>query len=148
MRGEATAPARQRTRGAFPFTYFVVAFAFTWTCWWLAVLDERGLIALPVPLVTLGAFGPLIAAVAVTAHESGRAGLRALLSRVLLWRVAPTWYAVALLGPPVAYLAAIALHVLAGGQPPTLTALISWIPAVLLSTVYFVVVAGLSEEVG
>ncbi len=148
MRGAPAVPIRRRTSGTFPFRYFIVAFAFTWTCWWLAVLDERGVVTLSIPVVPLGAFGPLVAAVVVTAHESGRAGLRALMNRVLRWRVAPLWYAVALLGPPVVYLAAAALHVLAGGRSPTVSGLTSVLPTVLLLTVYFVVVAGLGEEVG
>jgi hypothetical protein len=69
--------------------YFVLALAFTWVLWWLAVLDARGLISVPIPARPLGAFGPLVAAVTVTANESGRAGLRSLLRRILQWRVAP-----------------------------------------------------------
>jgi hypothetical protein len=42
-------PIRRRTEHVSPITYVVVTFAFTWTCWWLAALDARGLIALPVP---------------------------------------------------------------------------------------------------
>jgi uncharacterized protein len=67
----------------FPLMYFVLVFAFTWALWWLAVLDARGLISLPIPALALGAFGPMVAAVVVTAQESGRAGLRTLLGRVV-----------------------------------------------------------------
>ncbi len=137
-----------RTAGAFPLKYIAVAFSFTWTFWWLAVLDERGLISLPIPVVLIGSFGPLVAAVAVTAQESGRAGLRTLLGRIVRWRVAPIWYGVALLGPVLIYLAAMALHVLLGGQPPDLSALIGALPLVMVLAVYFLIVAGLGEEVG
>jgi membrane protease YdiL (CAAX protease family) len=148
MSGEDAVPVPQRGEHAFPTTFVVVAFGFTWTCWWLAALDERGLISLPVPLVLLGSFGPLVAALSVTARDGGRAALRALLGRVVRWRVPPTWYAVALLGPVVMYLAAVVLHVLAGGRPPDVTALVRTLPAAAVATVYFVVVAGLGEEVG
>jgi membrane protease YdiL (CAAX protease family) len=148
MPGEDAVPVRQRRKQAFPITYVVVAFAFTWTCWWLAALDERGLIALPVPLVLIGSLGPLVAALSVTARDGGRAALHALLSRVVRWRVSPIWYAVALFGPVVMYLAAMALHVLAGGRAPDLPALVRTLPAAAVATVYFFVVAGLGEEVG
>ena len=86
------------TRGAFPLKFVLIAFTFTWAFWLLVMLEARGLIAsLPVPAMLLGAFGPMLAAVVLTAQEGGRAGLRSLLSRVVRWRVAPVWYGVALL---------------------------------------------------
>jgi hypothetical protein len=51
-----------------------LAFAFTWTLWWLAALEARGLISeLSVPVQGLGVFGPLVAAVVLTAREGMRA---------------------------------------------------------------------------
>ena len=38
--------------------YFVLALSFTWVCSWLAVLEGRDIIELPLPAVFLGAFGP------------------------------------------------------------------------------------------
>ena len=148
MSREDTASIRRRPEHAFPTRYVVGTFAFTWTCWWLAAADEHGVIALPVPLVLLGSVGPLVAALWATARDGGRAALRALLGRTVRWRVSPIWYAVALLGPGVVYLAAMALHVLAGGRPPDPRALVDTLPAAAAATVYFVVVAGLGEEVG
>jgi membrane protease YdiL (CAAX protease family) len=128
--------------------YFVIAFAFTWVLWWLAVLDVRGLISVPIPAQPLGAFGPLVAAVILTAQESGRAGLRSLLGRILQWRVSPIWYGVALLGPILLYLVALALEVLLGGQPPSLGSLIGVLPIVVIFAVYMVFFVALGEEVG
>ena len=82
MATTATTPAPTTTARAFPLMYFVLAFAFTWVLWWLAVLDVRALVSVPIPAQPLGAFGPLVAAVIVTAQESGRAGLRSLLGRI------------------------------------------------------------------
>jgi hypothetical protein len=84
----ATTSAPTATAKAFPLKYFIIAFAFTWVLWWLAVLDVRGLLSVPIPAQPLGAFGPLVAAVIVTAQESGRAGLRSLLGRILHLRCA------------------------------------------------------------
>jgi hypothetical protein len=43
-------------------------------------------------LTVIGTFDPLVAAVVVTAQESGRAGLLSLLGRIVHWRIAPIWY--------------------------------------------------------
>ena len=114
-----------------------------------AVLDARGLISsLPVPAQALGAFGPMVAAVVVTAQEGGRARIRSLLRRIVRWRVAPVWYGVTLLGPLALTLVSMALHVALGGQPPSLRALIGALPMVLIMCVYMMIFVALGEEVG
>jgi CAAX protease family protein len=134
---------------AFPLTYFVIAFAFTGFFWGLAALGARGAIpALPGATV-IGTFGPLVAAVVVTAQESGRAGLRSLFGRVVRLRVAPVWYGVVLLGPILLMLAALALEVVAlSGQPPSLGALIGALPVLVIVALYMVFFVALGEEVG
>jgi len=142
-------PSRAATGSAFPLRFVVVSFSFTWIFWWLAVLEARDLIApLPVPALFLGAFGPMVAAVAITAQEGGRDGLRSLLGRVTRWRVAPFWYGVALFGPIALQLAAMALHVALGVQPPDPAAMVAALPGVLLLTAYMLVQVGIGEEVG
>src|SRR3712207_2089164 len=148
MTTSATTPSRATT-SAFPLKYIVIAFAFTWFFWLLAILEARGLISsLPVPAVFLGAFGPMVAAVVGTAQESGRAGLRSLLSRVVRWRVAPIWYGVVLLGPIVVVLGGMALHVVLGGQPPNIPGMIGAPPTVLAISVYMFIQVGIGEEIG
>jgi membrane protease YdiL (CAAX protease family) len=144
--GATTAtPSRTTMTRVFPLKYIVIAFAFTWFFWLLAILEGRGLISsLPVPATFLGAFGPMVAAVIVTAQESGRAGLRSLLSRIVRWRVAPIWYGVALLGPIVLALSGMALHVVLGGRPPNLLAMIG----ALVTTLYMLIQVGIGEEIG
>ena len=143
-------PSRTATRSrAFPLKYFVLAFVFTWALWVPAALEARGLISpLPVPAGFLGVFGPMAAAIVVTALEGGRAGLRSLLGRVVRWRVAPVWYAVAILGPIVLTLSTMALVVVFGGPPPDLSAIIGALPTVLVLTVYMLVQVGIGEEIG
>jgi uncharacterized protein len=134
---------------AFPLTYFVLAFAFTWFFWTLAALGARDVIPTLPGLTVIGTLGPLVAAVVVTAQESGRAGLRSLFGRILQWRVAPIWYGVVLLGPMLLYLAGLALEVvLLGSRPPSLGALIGALPVLLIVAVYMVVFVALGEEVG
>jgi membrane protease YdiL (CAAX protease family) len=149
MEATTATPSRTATRSAFPLKFVLVAFTFTWVFWWLAVLEARGLISsLPVPALFLGAFGPMVAAVVITAQESGRAGLRSLLSRIVRWRVAPIWYGVALLGPIALQLLAMAPHVILGGQPPDLLAMMGMLPTVLVTSVYMLVQVGIGEEIG
>jgi membrane protease YdiL (CAAX protease family) len=133
--------------------YFVIAFAFTGFFWGLAALGARDVIPALPGLIVIGTFGPLVAAVIVTAQESGRVGVRSLLGRILQWRVAPIWYAVALLGPLVITLAAMVLEVVfLGGQPPSLGVLIGELPSTLLTlvvnAVYLLIFVTLGEEVG
>jgi uncharacterized protein len=145
----ATATPPRATIGTFPLKYFVLAFAFTWIFWVPATLGARGLIpSLPVPATFLGAFGPLVAAVVITARQSGRAGLISLLSRVVRWRVPAIWYGVTILGPILLYLTAMALNVALGGQPPDLGAMIGALPIVLAISVYMLFAVALGEEVG
>ena len=149
MATTTTTPSRTTTI-AFPLKFVLIAFAFTWVFWLLATLEARGLISsLPVPALFLGAFGPMVAAVVLTAQESGRAGLRSLLSRVVRWRVAPIWYGVALLGPIVLQLVAMALHVVVfGGQLPSLGAMVGALPTVVALSVYMLIQVGIGEEIG
>ena len=148
MATTATTSAPTTTARAFPLKYFGIAFAFTWFFWGLQLLAVRGVIPALPGLQVVGTFGPMVAAVILTAQEGGRAGLRSLLGRVVRWRIAPIWYGVALLGPLVLTLGAIALHVALGGQPPSLSALIGALPILLIYVIYMMIFVALGEEVG
>jgi len=148
MATTATSSRSAAATRAFPLKYFLIAFAFTWFFWGLQVLAVRDVIPTLPGLTVIGTLGPLVAAVLLTAQENGRAGLRSLLGRVVRWRVSPIWYAVALLGPLVLTLGAIALHVALGGQPPSLAVLIGALPILLVTAVYMMIFVALGEEVG
>jgi membrane protease YdiL (CAAX protease family) len=112
--------------------YFVLAYALTW--WVYPLLALNPLIGL------LGLFGPALAAIIVTAVTDGRSGVRALLGRVVRWRVPVPWYVVAIGLPVMLSLLAASLSAWFG-------------PAVLqvgrLSALDFVlVVLVLGEELG
>jgi hypothetical protein len=80
--------------------FFVLAFGLSWSVWLPVAAASHGwLAAAPGPSITglLGAFGPTLAALIVTAATSGSAGLRQLLGRLRIWRVGAGWYAFALL---------------------------------------------------
>jgi len=89
------------------FKYFLLTYAVMWVCFFTVAL-------VPIPmasplgafLIYLGAFTPGLVAVFFTAYRAGKAGVLALLGRVLLFRVASRWYLFA-----VSYIAAIKLTV-------------------------------------
>jgi uncharacterized protein len=91
-------------------TFFMLAYALTW-----ALIP---LVSVSLVFPVLGLFGPALAAIIVTAITEGRAGVKALLGRVVQWRVGWPWYAVAALLPVVLTLAAGGLHRLLGGALP------------------------------
>ena len=62
-----TATTSHTTTKAFPLKYFVLAFAFTWFFWGLGVLGERGFIPTLPGFTVIGTFGPMVAAVILTA---------------------------------------------------------------------------------
>ena len=144
------APSRtmSATTGTFPLRFFALAFAFTWFFWGLGVLGERGVLPALPGFTVIGTFGPLVAAVVLTAHEDGRDGLRSLLGRVVRWRVSPAWYGVAVLGPVAITVAAISLHVALGGRTPDPASLAGSLPTLVLVSLYMLVFVALGEEVG
>ncbi len=115
----------------------------------LAVLIATGAVALPLPplgLVTLGGLAVPVAAMAATAAESGSAGVRTLLGKLVRWRVHPGWYAAALGGPAVAVLAGFLLSLALGVPLPPPPPISAWLSLPLLALVYGII--AISEEIG
>jgi CAAX protease family protein len=92
-------------------TFFVLAYALSWWAW---ILYGLGLFPNPV-----ASFGPFLAAIVVLALTEGKAGILGQFRRMVRWRVAPGWYAVALLLPVVLAAAATVLNVQLGAKPPS-----------------------------
>ncbi|MBN8998803.1 MAG: hypothetical protein J0H54_05245, partial [Rhizobiales bacterium] len=69
------------------------------------VVDRLGTISSHHPLFILAVYAPAIAALLIVGMTAGAAGLRRFLSRLLLWRCPPGWYAVLLFGIPAIYAA-------------------------------------------
>jgi len=105
-RGPANQMATARPRWSLAI-FFILTYAVTWACWIPVVVTStpattrlRGLLWL------FGVFGPSLVALALTARSDGRVGVRALLGRILQWRVGVRWYLFA-----VTYMAATKLAV-------------------------------------
>jgi membrane protease YdiL (CAAX protease family) len=87
--------------------YFVLAYALSWLAVLPYILSKSALgilpIALPQPLFIIGAplVGPTLVAFVLTAKLDGRAGIRQLLRRYVLWQVGIRWYVFIILMPLV-----------------------------------------------
>src|SRR5437764_9950702 len=93
------------TRRYGPVIYLGGTFLFSWLLLAVSVAAANAHASPPVPdalLITLATLGPIIGGIAAAAYEGGLSGVRALLKQILRWRVAPAWYARALLGPGLA----------------------------------------------
>jgi uncharacterized protein len=99
-------------------TFFILAYALSWWAW---ILYAFGLFPTPI-----ASFGPFLAAIVVLASTEGKAGLGGLFRRMIRWRVAPGWYAVALLLPAVLAATAAVLNVMLGAEPPSAAELNGW----------------------
>src|SRR5437867_3485362 len=97
----------------YPITaFFVLAFVISW-----GIRIPMGIASIDAtPLKLLAEYGPAIAALIVTGAVNGKAGMRALLGRLLLWRVNPWWYVLVLFGPAALQLVSIGVFVLFSGS--------------------------------
>ncbi len=126
--------------------FFALAYGFSWTLWLsaLALFPPELPPARRAPaqlLLVVGTFGPFVAAVVVAWATETVPELKA---RLLRWRVAPRWYAVALLLPILAVAVAYGVYRFLGGPPvqPSRT-----IPASALLVVFaFTLIAGGGNE--
>ena len=138
-------PIRRHPLAAF----FVLAFALTWAIMVPLVLGSYGIIPFPefLPLLIVMGYGPTFAALIVTAAVGGRQAVRALLGRLLLWRVGWRWWAVTLFLNAAVVLGALGLYALLGNDIPPFPGLG---PALLLDLVLTFLVSGLinGEEIG
>ena len=81
--------------------YFGLTFLLTWGIQLLLIASENGWggIALPASVHYVAAYGPMLAAILVTAWLSRGPGLQELWGRVARWRVGWGWFLIALLSP-------------------------------------------------
>lgn len=97
--------------------FFVLTYAVSWILWAPFILFPERTQAEENVVSILGGFGPLIAAILVTAALEGRSGVRGLARRAAAWRQQPAGYLFALLLPIAAYLLAVALYSAVNGRP-------------------------------
>ncbi|MAT99809.1 MAG: CPBP family intramembrane metalloprotease [Anaerolineaceae bacterium] len=80
--------------------FFILAFVFSWPIMIIDALGSQGALdfRVPVPLLVLMGYGPTLAALLVTGWTKGKSGIRALLRKLLVWRVGMLWAVVGILG--------------------------------------------------
>jgi len=115
--------------------FFILALALTWSL---------------VPIGSFAAFGPLLAAIVITAMTTGRSGLRAWGAQIVRWRVSPQWYAIAIVLPLSVLVAAAASNLAFGAPVSAVGKLDAWYSIVLFFAVRLLVpvLAPLGEEPG
>jgi membrane protease YdiL (CAAX protease family) len=91
-------------------TFFVLSYVLAWWAWPLHALGMW-------PERTFFAVAPLLAALIVIALAEGRPGFRDLGARIIRWRVAWYWYAVAIGFPLAVRFVTAMVNVGAGGAP-------------------------------
>jgi membrane protease YdiL (CAAX protease family) len=114
-------------------SFVAVTILITWGTGMVVVLSEHAELvngahrvqhAIPLPrpiaitLVILGGWGPGLAALLVTAMESGREGVRDFLRQFRGWNVGRAWFIIALLGPALLGFIALVITAAAGGATP------------------------------
>jgi CAAX protease family protein len=130
--------------------FFLLVFGLTWSFMIVDALGSRGLLPfrLPIPLLIVMGYMPTLAAMIVTGLTKGKAGVRALFSKLTIARVGIKWYAFAIFGFGAMGILAILLSNLLGGSPtsPILSEEMSHFPgpiAMVLNIVMLYLVLGL-----
>jgi membrane protease YdiL (CAAX protease family) len=134
--------------------FLAIAFGFSWLCWVPDALVAQG-VAVPAGAASIisalsaqGAWGPLVAALAVTAKTQGWDGLLDLWRRVRRFRLGASWYLVALALFPLLIGGALGIAILWGEPVPEMPAFER--PFELPIAFLFILVLGgpLQEELG
>jgi membrane protease YdiL (CAAX protease family) len=107
-----------RESPAWLIAFFVLTYAITWAFFITVAAAIPASTAPGYVLVLFGVFAPAIAALALTARQAGRDGVRALLARILIANVAAKWYVFAVSYVVVVKLSAALLHRLITGAWP------------------------------
>lgn len=119
--------------------FFLLAYLFSWSLWGISAVGGG-----PVAFL-LGGLGPFAAAIVVTVL-CGRS-LTGWLRSLLVWRVSPLYYALALLFPVLLF-AVVNFVMFLLGSPPDLSAVLTLPPAYLATFLFVAVVGGGLEEPG
>ena len=136
-------------------SFYALAFAITWGGLIMVVGGPSKILGSPEALDTRFGLvllawlaGPSVASILMTGLIHGRAGLRALLTRMTRWRVGARWYAVALLTAPL--LSVAVLLALSLSSPEYLPTILTTSDkaSLLLLGIVGTMVGGIFEELG
>jgi membrane protease YdiL (CAAX protease family) len=103
---------------------YIIMFVVAWSVMVPQALYSQGILSASLPefIEILIGWAPAIAAIIVSEVIAGRAGVRELLQRFLIWRVGLRWYLVSAFLLAILILGGIGLHVFFGGTMPAIPA--------------------------
>ncbi|HSE13145.1 MAG TPA: type II CAAX endopeptidase family protein [Rudaea sp.] len=120
--------------------FFILAFVLSWYPWLLGMLG--------VPKASgINPLGVFAGALIVAGLSEGWAGIKALLARLVRWRVGWGWFAAAIGIPVVTVALACALNVAFGAPEPTAAQWAQW-PDIVDKFIFAFIFVGLGEEPG
>ncbi|MCX6048860.1 MAG: type II CAAX endopeptidase family protein [Chloroflexi bacterium] len=134
--------------------YFILAYALSWAVEIPLAVSAQGWLRVPVPpaLHYLASFGPLLAALIVTAATEGSSGLRQLLAGLLKWRVGLGWILFAILSPIILFGIAAVVGYATQEKWPNLALLgeVAYLPylGIVGAFILWLLTFGVGEEVG
>jgi membrane protease YdiL (CAAX protease family) len=133
----------------FPARFFWLAFAWAWVFWAIPLATTRGWLTAPsldglrIPLLVMGAYGPTVAAFALSFRQGNA---RALFGRALRWRMPPYVLMAVLFLSPVLAGIAMWIHSRQGG--PALAFNLAWSDLPVLVFFLFFLGGSFNEEFG
>ena len=129
---------------------YMLLFLLGWPVQILDALASHGLASKPPAILSIATgLTPAIAAIIVTAILAGRAGVKDLFRRFLIWRVGIQWYALGIFLLAGVILGGIGLHVLFGGALPEMPIAGAPVSLILFAFTVTVIVGALvnTEEI-
>jgi uncharacterized protein len=127
-------------------SFFVLAYAISWLLWIPLVVSGGGTpTGLGLVLALLGSLVPSAVAILLVAVLHGKAGVRKLLRRLLMWRVGVGWWVAVVLLSTLA-VGAVGFSVLFGGDAPDLDVTIPGVVFLFLFSIFPGSAGG--EEIG
>lgn len=124
-------------------SFFVLAYAITWLAWLPAAAGYRG--GFNQALSMVAQFGPVLAALALTWYSGS--SVREWARKIVRWRVAPSWYAVAIGLPLLLIVAESAVFGLLG-NPLDFSLFLGKLVGFVPTLAFLTLIAGLGEEPG
>jgi membrane protease YdiL (CAAX protease family) len=142
---------REIPSNSFPWKYFIIAFAFSWILWFPGILQSRGVISTPLPLLLfllVGSFGPFISSFLLTYREEAKPGVKRLWKRALNFKIPIKWLALIIFLPLCITGISLYIKILFGGEKPDLQLMTN--PIAILVTFLFLFFLGgsFAEEFG
>jgi membrane protease YdiL (CAAX protease family) len=127
-------------------SFFALAYAISWTLWIpLVVSGDGSPTGFAFVLTLLGSLVPSAVAIALVGVLHGKAGVRKLLRRLLVWRVGVGWWVAIVLLSTLA-LGAVGLSILLGGDSPDVAVAIPAVVILFLFSIFPGSAGG--EEIG